>query len=141
MRPNGFLTYRARFQNCVREARRAQLRVRSHKSVIGEGLVTHRARLACSAAAMVQLLEVFLAVPELRRWFDSFGSCASVWSRFRCAVVAHPAAFRIVPQLADLESFVTHAASAKEILLLQVAGLADIRICGEESQLPLLRAP
>ena len=118
MRPHGFLAYRARFQFSVREARRAQLRVRGHAPVVGEGIVTHRARLACSAAAMVQLLEVFLAVPELRRWFVSCARCASVWPRFRRAVVAHPAAFRVIPQVADLHSLVTDTASAKEILLL-----------------------
>ena len=118
MRPHGFLTYRARFQFCVREARRAQLRVRSHASVVGEGIVTHRARLACSAAAMVQLLEVFLAVPELRRWFVSCARCASVWPGFWRAVVAHPAAVRVLPQLAALERLLAPAANPKDILLL-----------------------
>ena len=118
MRLQGLLTYRACFHLGVREARRAQLRVRSHASVVGEGIVTHGARLACSAAAMVQLLEVFLAVPELRSWFVFCARCASAWPRFRRAVVAHRAAVRVLPQLAALESLYAQAASAKDILLL-----------------------
>ena len=118
MRPHGFLTYRARFQFCVREARRAQLRVRGHAPVVGEGFVTHRARLACSAAAMVQLLEVSPQMSEFRCWFVSCARCASERPCFWRAVVAHPAAVRVFPQLAVLESLLAQAAGAKDILLL-----------------------
>ena len=140
MRPQGLLTYRACFHLGVREARRAKSCVRSHASVVGEGIVTHGARLACSAAAMVQLLELFLAVPELRRWFVSCARCASVWPRLRRAVVAHPAAVRVLPQLAALERFLAPAASPKDILLLYMAGLADGGVCREVRLLALLPA-
>ena len=55
--------------------------------------------------------------------------------------MAQPAALRAMPQVVELQRFVAAAASAKLILFLYMAGLADVRPCGEVSQLPLLRAP
>ena len=86
--------------------------------MVGEVTFASRARFATFAAAVESCLEVFPRVPECRGWFVLLACRAYVWPRLRRALVAHPAAFRVLPQLADLERFVTHAASAKEILLL-----------------------
>ena len=86
--------------------------------MVGEVMLALDARLTSLATGVESRFEVFPRVVECRGWFALFAGRASVWPRFRRAVVAHPAAFRVVPQLADLESFVAHAARAKEILLL-----------------------
>ena len=65
---------------------------------------------------------------------------ASVWPRFRRALVAHPAVFRVLPQVPDLERLVARAASAKGILVLELTRAADVGFRGEVSQLALLRA-
>ena len=86
--------------------------------MVGEVMLAVDARLASLAAGVESRLEVFPRVVELRSRFLLVAGGASVWPRFRRAVVAHPAAFRAVPQLAVLESLLAQAASAKERLLL-----------------------
>ena len=86
--------------------------------MVGERAVAHLARLAALAAGVESSFELSPAMLEFRSRFVLVAGGASVWPRFRRAVVAHPAAFRVIAQLADLESFVAHTASAKEILLL-----------------------
>ena len=76
------------------------------------------ARLAALAASVENSFQVFSAMSEFRGRFVSCAGGASVWPCFWRAVVASEAARRMFAQLADLPSFVTHAASAKEILLL-----------------------
>ena len=77
---------------------------------------------------------------EFSGWFVLFAGRASVRPGFWRALVAHLAAFRVLPQLADLERFVARAASAKDILFLELTRAADVGLCGEVPQLPLLRA-
>ena len=86
--------------------------------MVGEATLAPDACFAVSAARVVSRFQVSPAMSEFRGWFVSCAGGASVRPRFRRALVAHPAAFRVFPQLADLESFVAHAASAHEILLL-----------------------
>ena len=86
--------------------------------MVGEVMLAVDARLASLAAGVESRFEVFPRVVELRSRFVLVAGGASVWPRFRRAVVAHPAAFRVVLQLADLESFVAPAARAKEMFLL-----------------------
>ena len=86
--------------------------------MVGEVMPAFDARLAALAAGVESSFELSPAMQEFRSWFVFFAGGASVWPRFRRALVAHPAAFRVLPQLADLERFVAQAASAKEILLL-----------------------
>ena len=86
--------------------------------MVGEATLALDARLAAFAANVESCFHDSPAMLEFRGWFVSCAGGASVRPRFRRAIVAHPAAFRVFPQLADLESFVAHAASAKEILLL-----------------------
>ena len=97
---------------------RTQPRVWSHGAVVGEATLALDARLAALAASVVSCFQFSPGMAEFRGWFVSCASGASVRPRFRRALVAHPAAFRVIPQLADLERFVAQAASAKEILLL-----------------------
>ena len=86
--------------------------------MVGERAVAHLARLAALAAGVESSFELSPAMLEFRSRFVLLAGGASVWPRFRRALVAHPAAFRVFPQLADLERFLAQAASAKEILLL-----------------------
>ena len=86
--------------------------------MVGERAVAYLARLAALAAGVESSFELSPAMLELGSWFVFGAGGASVWPGFRRALVAHPAAFRILPQLADLERFVAQTASAKEILLL-----------------------
>ena len=86
--------------------------------MIAEFTLASRARFAALAAGVESCFQDSPAMLEFRGWFVFFAGGASVWPRFRRAFVAHPVAFRVVPQLADLESFVAHAASAREIPLL-----------------------
>ena len=109
--------------------------------MVGERAVAHLARLAALAAGVESSFELSPAMLELRSRFVLVAGGASVWPRFRRALVAHPAAFRVLPQLADLERFVARAACAKEIPLLQLARAADVGLSREVLQLPLLRAP
>ena len=83
--------------------------------MVGEVMPAFDARFASLAAGVESRLEFFPRMVERRGWFVFFAGGASVWPRFRRALVAHPVPFRVVPQLAERESFVTHAASAKEI--------------------------
>ena len=76
---------------------------------------------------------------EFSGWFVLFAGRASVRPGFWRAFVAHPVAFGVFPQLADLERFVARAASAKGILVLELTRAADVGLRGEVSQLPLLR--
>ena len=85
--------------------------------MVGEATFALDARLAGFAASVVGSFQLSPAMLELGSWFVFCAGCASVWPRFRRALVAHLAAFRILPQLADLERFVAQAASAKEIFL------------------------
>ena len=84
--------------------------------MVGEATLAPDACFAVSAARVVSRLQVSSAMSEFRGRLVSIAGGASVWPRFRRALVAHPAAFRVLPQLADLERFVAQAASAKEIL-------------------------
>ena len=86
--------------------------------MVGEVTLALDARLASLAAGVESRFEVFPRVVELRSRFVLVAGGASVWPRFRRAVVAHPASLCVLSQLAELERFVTHAAGAKEIFLL-----------------------
>ena len=119
---------------------RTQPRVWSHFAVVGEAPLALRARLAAPAAGVDSSFELSPAMLELRSRFVLLAGGASVWPRFRRALVAHPTAFRVLPQLADVERFVARAASAEEELLLQVTCAADVGLRGEVPQEALLRA-
>ena len=108
--------------------------------MVGEVTLALDARLASLAACVESRFEVFPRVVECRGWFVSFAGRASVRPGFWRALVAHLAAFRVLPQLADLERFVARAASAKGILVLELTRAADVGLRGEVPQLALLRA-
>ena len=108
--------------------------------MVGEAPLALLARLAALAAGVESSFELSPAMLEFRSRFVLVAGGASVWPRFRRALVAHPAAFRVLPQLADLERFVARAASAKGILLLELTRAADVGLRGEVPQLALLRA-
>ena len=108
--------------------------------MVGEVTLALYACLANLAACVESLFEVFPRVGECRGWFVSFAGRTSVRPGFRRALVAHLAAFRVLPQLADLERFVARAASAKGILVLELTRAADVGFRGEVPQLALLRA-
>ena len=108
--------------------------------MVGEVTLASRARLASLAAGVESRFEVFPRVVECRGWFVLIAGRASVWPGFRRALVAHPAAFRVLPQLADLERFVARAASAQDLLVLELTRAADVGLRGEVPQLALLRA-
>ena len=74
--------------------------------MVGEVTLASRARLASLAAGVESRLEFSPAMLELGSWFVFCAGGASVWPRFRRALVAHPAAFGVLPQLADLKRFV-----------------------------------
>ena len=134
------VAYGALLAICQSGAFRTQPRVWSHGAVVGEAPLALLARLAALAAGVESSFELSPAMLELRSWFVLLAGGASVWPRFRRALVAHPAAFRVLPQLADLESFVARAASAKGILVLELTRAADVGLRGEVPQLALLRA-
>ena len=77
---------------------------------------------------------------EFSGWFVLFAGRASVRPGFWRALVAHPAAFGVLPQLADLESLVARAASTKGILVLEMTRAADDGSRREVPQLALLFA-
>ena len=108
--------------------------------MVGEVTLALDARLASFAAGVASRFEFSPAMLELGSWFVFCAGSASVWPRFGRALVAHPAAFRVLPQLADLERFVARAASAKGILVSKLTSAADVGLRGEVPQLPLLRA-
>ena len=93
-----------------------------------------------TALGVESSFELSPAMLELRSRFVLVAGGASVWPRFRRALVAHPAAFRVLPQLPDLERFVARAASAKGILVLELTRAADVGLRGEVPRLSLLRA-
>ena len=86
--------------------------------MVGEAPLALLARLAALAAGVESSFELSPAMLEFRSRFVLVAGGASVWPRFRRAVVAHPAAFRVMPQVGDLQRRVTATPSAKEILLL-----------------------
>ena len=108
--------------------------------MVGEVMLAFDARLAGEAAEVESNFQLSPAMLEFRSRFVLVAGGASVWPRFRRALVAHPAAFRVLPQLADLERFVARAASAKDILVLELTRAADVGLRGEVPQLSLLRA-
>ena len=85
---------------------RTQPRVWSHGAVVGEAPLALLARLAALAAGVESSFEFFPAMLELRSWFVLLAGGASVWPRFRRALMAHPAAVRVLSQLPDLERLV-----------------------------------
>ena len=111
---------------CQSGAFRAQPRDRGHGAVVGEAPLALLARLAAHAAGVESSFELSPAMPEFRSRFVLLAGGASVWPRFWRALVAHPAAFRVLPQLADLERFVARAAGAQEKLLLELTCAADV---------------
>ena len=99
-------------------ALRGQPRVCCHGAVVGEATLALDARLAAFAASVESRIQVSSAMSEFRGRLVSLAGGASVGPRIRRAVVAPPLAVRVVWQLAHLDSSVTLAASAKEILIL-----------------------
>ena len=108
--------------------------------MVGEAPLALLARLAALAAGVESSFELSPAMLELRSWFVLLAGGASVWPRFRRALVAHPAAIRALPEVPDLERLVARAASAKGILVLELTRAADVGLRGEVPQLSLLRA-
>ena len=108
--------------------------------MVGEVMPAFDARLASLAAGVESRFEVFPRVVECRGWFVLFAGRASVRPGFWRALVAHPAAFGVLPQLADLESLVARAASTKGILVLEMTRAADDGSRREVPQLALLFA-
>ena len=98
------------------------------------------ARLAALAAGVESSFELSPAMLELRSRFVLLAGGASVWPRFWRALVAHPAAFRALPEVPDLEGFVARAASAKGIPVLELTRAADDGLRREVPRLSLLRA-
>ena len=103
-------------------------------------MLARDARLASLAAGVEGRFEVFPRAVECRGWFVRLADRASVWPRFRRALVAHPAAFRVLPQLAAVECLLARGASAKGILLLELTRAADVGLRTEVSQLALCPA-
>ena len=108
--------------------------------MVGEAPLALLARLAALAAGVESSFELSPGMLELRSWFVLLAGGASVWPRFRRALMAHPAALRVFSQLPDLEGLVARAASAKGILVLELTRAADVGLRGEVPQLALLRA-
>ena len=108
--------------------------------MVGEAPLALLARLTALATGVESSFEVSPAMLELRSRSVLVAGGASVWPRFRRALVAHPAAFRVFPQLPDVERAVARAASAKGILVLELTRAADVGLRGEVPQLSLLRA-
>ena len=83
---------------------------------------------------------------SFREWMNSlagfvlFAGRASVRPGFWRAFVAHPVAFGVFPQLADLESLVARGAGTNGILLLEMTRAADDGSRREVPQLALLFA-
>ena len=74
--------------------------------MVGEAPLALLARLAALAAGVESSFELSPAMLELRSWFVLLAGGASVWPRFRRALMAHPAASRVLSQLPDLERLV-----------------------------------
>ena len=71
--------------------------------MVGEAPLALRARLAALAAGVESSFELSPTMLELRSWFVLLAGGASVWPRFRRALVAHRLALRIFSQLLELE--------------------------------------
>ena len=97
------------------------------------------ARLTALATGVESSFELSPATLELRSRSVLVAGGASVWPRFRRALVAHLTSFCICSEQADLERLVARAASAKGILLLELTRAADVGLRGEVPQLALLR--
>ena len=108
--------------------------------MVGEATLALLACLAALATGVESIFELSPAMLELRNWFVLVAGGAFVWPRFRRALVAQSAALRVLLQLAGLDRFVARAASAKDILFLELTRAADVGLRGEVPQLPLLRA-
>ena len=108
--------------------------------MVGEVTLALDARLASLAACVESCLEFSPAMLELRSCFVFGAGGASVWPCFRRALVARPAACRVLPQLADSECLLARAAGAKCILFLELTRFADVGLRGEVPKRPLLRA-
>ena len=108
--------------------------------MVGEAPLALLARLTALAAGVESSFELSPAMLELRSWFVFVAGGASVWPRFRRALVAHPAAFGVLPQLADAERLVARAARAKDILFLELTRAADDGSRREVPRLALLFA-
>ena len=134
------VAYGAFLAICQSGAFRTQPRVWSHGAVVGEAPLALLARLAALAAGVESSFELSPAMLEFRSRFVLVAGGASVWPRFRRALVAHATAFRVLPQVADLERFVARAASAPKKLLLEFTCAADVGLRGEVPQEALLRA-
>ena len=108
--------------------------------MVGEVTLALDARLASLAAGVESCFQMLPRLVEIPGWFVFFAGRASVRPGFRRALVAHPAAFPVLPQLVDLESFVARAASTKGILVLELTRAADVGFRREVPQLALLCA-
>ena len=134
------VAYGALLAICQSGAFRTLPRVWSHGAVVGEAPLALLARLAALAAGVESCFELSPAMLEFRSRCVLLAGGASVWPRFWRALVAHPAAFRALPEVPDLERFVARAASAKGILLLELTRAADVGFRGEVPQPALLLA-
>ena len=85
---------------------RTQPRVRRHGAVVGEVTLELHARLAALAAGVESSFELSPGMLEFRSWFVLLAGGASVWPRFRRALMAPPAALRVLSHLLDLERLV-----------------------------------
>ena len=108
--------------------------------MVGEVTLALDARLASLAAGVESRFEVFPRMVECPGWFVLFAGRASVRPGFRRAIVAHPAAFRVLPQLVELASFVARAAGMNGILFSELTCAADVGSCREVLQLAMLCA-
>ena len=100
------VAYGAFLAFCQSVAFPTQPRVWSHGAVVGEAPLALLARLAALAAGVESSFELSPGMLELRSWFVLLAGGASVWPRFRRALMAHPAALRVLSQLLDLERLV-----------------------------------
>ena len=108
--------------------------------MVGAVTLALDARLASLAAGVESCFQMIPRLVEIPGWFVFFAGRASVRPGFWRALVAHPAAFRVLPELVDLESFVARAASTKGILLLELTCAADVGFRRKVFQLALLFA-
>ena len=129
-----------RVSTFLRQTFGTQSGVWRHRAMVAEVPLATPASLAKLAARVESRFEVFPRMVECPGWFVLFAGRASVRPGFRRALVAHPAAFPVLPQLVDLESFVARAASTKGILVLELTRAADVGLRGEVPRLSLLRA-
>ena len=74
--------------------------------MVGEAPLALLARLAALASGVESSFELSPAMLDFSSRFVLVAGGASVWPRFRRALVAHPAALRVLSQLPDLERLV-----------------------------------